>query len=486
MINPLRFSRKKLGMAWAARRRTPLTGAIRFAMLVALLVGKVLSGSLVDNAAAAENWPQFRGAESLGTADDDRLPERWSESENVAWKRPLPGRGWSSPIAWGNKIFLTTCVNTAGSEEPTKGLYFRGERPTPESIHKWIVYCLDLTTGEVLWERLAHEGVPLSSIHVKNTFASETPVTDGQRVYAYFGNLGIYCYDLDGKALWSKKFEPHQTRNGWGTAASPVVSNGRVFIVDDNEEASFIVALDAATGSELWRESRDEKTNWATPYVWKNDLREELITAGTNKIRSYDLDGKLLWELGGMSSITIPTPFAGFGMLYLSSGYVMDKQKPIYAVRPGASGDISLTEAAPSNPSIAWHVADGGPYNTSPLLYGDYLYVLLDRGMLSCYDAHTGEAKYEKQRLPEGRAFTASPWAYRGKVFSINEFGVTFVVEAGPEFKLLYTNELASEPMCMSTPAMVGDRLLLRTASELVCFQAGARLAEPATSEPAQ
>jgi outer membrane protein assembly factor BamB len=289
-----------------------------------------------------------------------------------------------------------------------------------------------------------------------------------------------------GLVLPRKQFEPHKTRNGWGTAASPIVAQGRVYIVDDNEDASFVVALDAATGNKVWRETRDEKTNWATPYLWQNDLRTELVTAGTNKIRSYDLDGKLLWELGGMSSIAIPTPFSGFGLLYVSSGYVMDKKKPIYAVRPGAGGDISLTEAAPSNPHIAWHVADGGPYNTSPLLYGDYLYVLLDRGMLSCYDAHTGEAKYEKQRLPNGRAFTASPWAYRGKIFAISEFGSTFVVEAGPEFKVLYNNDLAGEPMCMSTPAMAGDRLLLRTATELYCLREGAVLSEPAAPSEAQ
>ncbi|MGD9648225.1 MAG: PQQ-binding-like beta-propeller repeat protein, partial [Pirellulales bacterium] len=281
------------------------------------------------------------------------------------------------------------------------------------------------------------------------------------------------------------KFDPQQTRIGGGPAASPIVAHDRVFIVDDNDDDSFVVALDAATGDEVWREARDEKSNWATPYVWENERRTELVTAGTNKIRSYDLDGQLLWELGGMSTIAIPTPFSAFGLLYVSSGYVMDKKKPIYAIRPGASGDISLTEEAPSNPAIAWFVADGGPYNTSPLLYGDYLYVLLDRGMLSCYDAHTGEAKYEKQRLPNGRAFTASPWAYRGKIFALNEYGSTFVVEAGPEFKVLYNNDLASEPMCMSTPAMAGDRLLLRTATELYCLKEGSHLpAAPAEGEP--
>ena len=234
-----------------------------------------LALSIASEGATPENeWPQFRGPGALGTADGANLPDRWSTTDNVLWKQAIPGRGWSSPIVWGDKIFVTTCVNTGESEKPTKGLYFGGNRPKPpETPHQWKVYCLNTASGSVVWEKTVHEGVPAQSLHVKNSYASETPVTDGERVYAYFGNLGVWCFDLEGREVWSKRFEPHATRFGWGTAASPVLYEGKLYIVDDNDEKSFIVAFDAKTGEEAWRTDRDEKSNWATPYVWKNDQR---------------------------------------------------------------------------------------------------------------------------------------------------------------------------------------------------------------------
>lgn len=421
---------------------------------------------------AQDNWPQFRGPESLGTTGSGSLPERWSASENIAWKVDLPGRGWSSPIVWGNKIFLTTVLNLGEAEQPKKGLYFGGERPKPpESQHEWKVLCLDLATGKILWERTAHQGVPTTPTHLKNSYASETPVTDGQRVYAYFGNVGVFCYDLDGKPLWSKKIEPHKMRYGWGTASSPVVYQDRLFVVNDNDEDSYLLALDAASGDELFRVARDEKSNWSTPYVWKNSQRTELVTTGTQRNRSYDLDGKLLWELSGMSSITIATPYSKDDLLYISSGYVMDKLKPIYAIRPGAAGDITLGDEETSNKSIAWVNKTAGPYNPSSVLLGDIIYVLYDQGFFATYDSKTGKEIYGKQRIPEGKAFTSSPWTSSDKIFCLNEDGVTFVIAAGREFNILHTNTLADDDMAMATPALVGDRVLLRTAGRLYCIQ---------------
>lgn len=420
---------------------------------------------------SADNWPQFRGPGSLGTAENQQLPLHWSASENIAWRTTVAGRGWSSPVVWGDRVFLTSVVNDADTEAAKPGLYFGGERPEPpESKHLWKVICFDLKSGQQLWEQTAHEGTPQTGRHIKNSYASETPATDGERIYAYFGNQGVYCYTLDGKPVWGKALPSHKTRNEWGTAASPIVYDGRLFLVNDNDDESYIVALDAKTGDELWRQPRDEKTNWATPFIWKTPDRVELVTAGTNKVRSYDLDGKLLWELGGMSSIAIPTPFAHDGLLYLASGYIMDKQKPVFAIKPGATGDITPKEGETSGEYIAWFQQAAGPYNPSPVLYKDKLYVLLDRGMLACYDAKTGEVEYEKQRIPGGRAFTASPWAYRDKIFCLNEFGTTFVIQAGPKFELLYTNELGEDVMCMASPAIVGDRLLIRTDKELLCI----------------
>ena len=242
----------------------------------------------------------------------------------------------------------------------------------------------------------------------------------------------------------------------------------RLFIINDNDEQSYLVALDAATGERLWRVDRDEGSNWSTPYVWKNDLRTELVTTGSGGVRSYDLDGRLLWQLSGMSSITIPTPFSGHGLLYVTSGFVLDDHRPVYAIRPGASGDISLTEGKSTNSHIVWSDPKAGPYNPSPILYGDYFYVLLDRGFLTCHDAKTGEQKYKVRIAKEiggFGGFTASPWAYDGKLFCLNEDGETFVVQAGPEYKLLGMNTL--DGMCMATPGLAHKSLFVRTLTKL-------------------
>lgn len=423
------------------------------------------------------NWTQFRGP-SAGVVEGAALPDKWSTSDNVAWVTPVPGRGWASPIVWGDRIFLTSVVSDGKPEPPKKGLYFGGNQyKAPKEKHRWVVLAVDGKTGKLLWEKSAHEAVPSTAVHIKNTYASETPVTDGERLYAYFGNVGVFCYDLDGKELWSQKYKSYKTRFSWGTAASPVLHKDRLYIVNDNDENSFLVALDKRTGKEVWRVERDEKSNWATPYVWENELRTEIVTPGTGKVRSYDLDGKLLWEFQGMSSIAIPTPFAKHGLLYISSGYVLDPVRPLYAIRPGAKGDISLKKGETSNQSIAWHHRQGGPYNPTPIVYGDFLYVLYDRGFLACYDAKTGKQVYEQQRLsPEATAFTASPWACDGKIFCLSEDGDTFVVQAGPQFKLLGKNSL--DEMCMATPAVLGDSLIVRTLTKLYRIEKGAKLTQ--------
>ena len=423
-------------------------------------------------ATTVANWPQFRGPGSMGVADNPNLPDRWGTNENVAWKVEVPGRGWSSPIVWGDRVFVTTVVSDVEMEAPKKGLYLGGERPEiPQTPHRWLILCFDLLSGRELWRQEAHRGPPPNSLHVKNTYASETPVTDGERVYASFGNVGLFCYDLEGKKVWSTNWPAVKTRHGWGSAGSPVLHDGRLFLVNDNDEESFAVALDAKTGHQLWRVKRDERSNWATPYIWSNEKRTELITSGTKKIRSYDLDGKLLWELGGMSSIVIPTPFSKFGLLYVCSGYVGDKLRPVFAIKPGASGDISLQPGETNNEFIAWQQPTAGPYNPSPLIYNDYFYVLFDFGFLSCRDARTGRQIYDKQRIrPEGNtSFTASPWAANGRIFALSEDGDTFVFQAGSEYRLLHKNSL--DEMCMATPAITGDRLLIRTLTKLYCIR---------------
>jgi len=421
----------------------------------------------VSTSLGGANWPGFRGP-SCGVVEDEVLPVSWSTTENVAWKIDVVGRAWSSPVVWGDKIFLSTVASEGHVEEAKKGLYFGGNRNKPSSAtHHWIVYCYDWATGKTLWQKTVHTGKPAQPVHIKNTYASETPVTDGQRVYFYFGNLGVFCFDLEGQELWQKRLAPAKMRYNWGPAASPVLHGDRLFIINDNEEQSYLLALDTKTGDEVFRVPRDEKSNWVTPYIWQNAERTELVTSGTGSVRSYDLKGQLLWKLGGMSVIAIPTPVEGNGLLYLCSGYVGDrKNRPIYAIKTGASGDITPEDEKDLGRYIAWYHKFGGPYNPSPIAYGDYLYVLYDRGTVSCYDGRTGNVVYEKQQLAkDARAFTVSPWANDGKLFFLSEDGDTFVVQAGPEFKVLSRNAL--NEMCMATPAPLRGSIIIRTLSKL-------------------
>jgi outer membrane protein assembly factor BamB len=414
--------------------------------------------------AAPGDWPQFRGLRA-GVADDHAaLPDTWSRSENVVWRTPVAGTGWSSPIVTGDHIFVTSVISADQLEPPKPGLYFGGERPAPTAEHRWMVSAIDFNTGRLRWEREVHRSIPGSPRHLKNSYASETPVTDGERVYSYFGNVGLFVFDLNGKPVWSKTFDTVPMRNGWGAAASPVLHRGRVYLVNDNDTASFIVALDAQSGREVWRTARDERSNWATPFIWEHAGGTEIVTSGTDRVRAYDLEGRLRWQLKGMSSIAIPTPFAAHDLLFVSSGYVGDSVRPMYAIRPGASADISLAPGQTSNSHIAWSHPQLGAYNPTPIVYGDLLYTLLDRGFLLAHDARTGKEIYGRQRLAtDASGFTASPWAYNGKIFAASEDGDTFVIQAGPSYKLIGRNALGE--MIMASPAVSRGSLVMRTAS---------------------
>jgi outer membrane protein assembly factor BamB len=444
------------------------------------IAATLLAGlNAIAAAAAEDNWPQFLGPGARAVSANASLPDRWSAAENVEWKQEIPGRGWSSPVAWGNRVFLTTVVEEGKEggkkEKPQSGFFMGGKGPGSGNAKcQWKVFCLDLLSGKVLWERTVHEGTPPGPTHAKNSYASETPVTDGERVYAYFGNVGVFCFDFSGMPVWSEKIEPHAMKMGWGTAISPVLDGDRLYIVNDNEESSYLLALNKLTGKKVWRVDRDEKSNWSTPLVWKNEKRTEIVTAGSGKVRSYDLAGKVLWSFVGMSRITVATPYADGGLLYVTSGFTMDPHRPMYAIRPGASGDITLADDKTSNGSIAWNRPVGAPYIPTTLVYDGRLYVLLDRGMMSAYDAKSGKPLYEQKRIPEGKHFTSSPWADNGRVFCVNEEGVTFVVRAGDKFELLRKNPLADDDSCLATPAMIGDRLLIRTLSRIYCIRKSA------------
>lgn len=430
------------------------------------------------------NWPQFRGPESRGVQVNSnvQLPETWGVDENIEWSRDVPGLGWSSPVVWGSKVFLTTVVSEGQIEAPQKGLYFGGERPEPsKDLHVWKTLCYELETGKLLWETQLKKGAPASPRHVKNTYASETPVTDGKHLFVYFGHSGLFALDLEGAVQWSKVWEPYKMRLGWGTSSSPVEHGDRVFILNDNETDSFLAAYDKATGDEIFRVKRDEPSGFSTPFIWKHSKGVEIVTTGVNRTRSYDLDGKLLWEYPGMSSIVIPTPFAVGDTLYVCAGYVGDRRKsgqplkPVYAIQAGARGDLALEPEATSGDGVLWMTENASSYNPTPVVYEDRFYTLWDFGFLSCLNASTGAEVYDKQRIrPNGVAgFTASPWVANGKIFCLSEDGDTYVFKAGDEFELLRVNSL--EELCMATPALVGDRLVVRTQSRLISIKDASR-----------
>ncbi len=427
-----------------------------------------LAGTPLALRAAAGDWPAFRGPDSTGVPGTETgLPTSWSATENVAWKAPIGGSGWSCPITAGGRVFLTSAQAASLSNVP-KGGFYEGavESPKAEDEVSWNVHCLDLASGKELWRTEVHRAIPVVGRHRKNSYASETAVTDGEHLYAHIGDLGTWCLDLEGKIVWTREWEPVRTRWGYGTGSSPAVHGNRLYITNDHEGQSYLVALDKATGKEIWKADRDEPTTWSTPYVWEHEDRTEIVTVGRNNVRSYDLDGKVLWQLSKLSSLAIPTPFATGGLLYISSGYMNSDHRPIYAVRPGASGDITLPEGVTTNDHIVWSVPHGGPYHPSGLVYRGLYYTLFDRGFLTCHNARTGEEVYGKQRISRDTVnFTASPWAYDGKLFCLDEAGTTWVVEAGSTYKLLGSNAL--DEMCMATPAIASDGLLIRTYANL-------------------
>jgi outer membrane protein assembly factor BamB len=425
---------------------------------------------------ADDTWPQFRGAQAGVAADDPSLPDVWGPSQNIVWKIDVPGRSWSSPVVWGDHVFITSAINTVETEKllPTSAYVSRSnggtmtfrDIATPSAPHRWMVYDIDFRSGKTRWEHEVARAVPTQPRHLKNSYASETPVTDGERLYAYFGNVGLFAFDMNGKLLWSRPMEALKVRSGFGPASSPVVAGNRVFILSDNDEQSFIAAFDARTGAEVWRVNRKEGSNWTSPYVWKNDRRTEIVTAGSDRVRSYDVDGKLLWELAGMASFDVPTPFAANGLLYVTSGYPADKLRPAYAIRPGASGDISLKPDQTTNDYIVWSQPTLGPFHPSTLVYGGCYYTLLDRGILTCNDPENGREIYPKQRVSaDATGFTASPWAYNGKVFLMSEDGDTYVIQAGAEYKLLRKNSL--DEMTLASPAVANGSVIIRTATKL-------------------
>lgn len=468
-----------------------------------LIAGLCLASVTALTAASASdaNWPQWRGPLANGIAPAGNPPTTWSETENVKWKTKIPGKGFSSPIVWGNQIFLQTAIATGKKIEPPPaekkeariyspqvfgqaqnpgntpppgegqrrrrgpggpgggGGFGRGEKPT--EVHQFVLLSVDRTTGKVQWEKTVGEEVPHEGHHRDHTYASHSPVTDGQHIYGWFGSRGLHCFDLKGDLKWKKEFGQIRSANGFGEGNSPALHGNTLVVNWDHEGDDFIVALDKTTGKELWRNSRDERTTWTTPLIVEHDGKAQVVVAATQRIRSYDLaTGKQIWECGGMTGNVIPTPVTDFGMLYAISGF---RGASLLAIKLGKSGDLTDTDA------IAWKHTKATPYVPSPLLYGDKIYFYSgNNAILSCLNAKSGEAHYTEQRLEGLSGIYASPVGASGRIYLAGRNGTSVVLKQSDKFETLATNKL--DEKFDASPAIVGNELFLRGHDYLYCI----------------
>lgn len=409
----------------------------------------------------AEVWPAFRGVDASGVADAQNLPLTWNveTGANIRWKAAVPGLAHSSPIVWNGRVFVTSAVSSRADATFTPGLYGEGTASDDRSIHRWIVMALDAKTGRPVWQQVAHEGEPREKRHIKSTYASATPVTDGRVVIAFFGSQGLHAFSFDGTPLWKKDLGHLDVgafdipSYEWGTASSPALHDGRVIVQVDTSQDDYLLALDAMTGRELWRTAREELPSWGTPAIVRAAGRTEVVTNSSNFVYGYDFaTGRELWRLGGSSQITAPTPIFAPDAIIVASG--RRPTAPILAIKPGAAGNITGTA------SVLWQKTQRGPYMPTPVIYGDQLYVLGNAGVFDSYDYRTGAEIYRSRLLHKGSGFSASPVVSDGRLYASSEDGDIFVVKTGPAFEVLAQNAMG-EPI-MATPAIAGQTMFVR------------------------
>lgn len=413
-----------------------------------------------------QQWPSFRGPFSLGYVENSKPAVTWNveTGEHVKWKTPIPGLGHSSPIVWDNFVFVTTAVNTAADASLKVGLYGDVDEANDSVVHEFKVYCLDKNSGKILWERMAHKGIPKSKRHTKASQANCTPATDGKYLVVHFGSEGLFCYDLKGNLVWWK--DMGLINPGffavpgieWGYSSSPIIYKNRIIVLCDIPKNPYLASLDLATGNEIWRTSREgEVETYGTPAVFEKDGKVQIVVNGFKHAGGYDFEtGKEIWRIADNGDIPIPTPVIVNDLIYLNSSH--GKFSPILAVKTSAVGDITLAPDSTKNRHILWSIKRGGAYMQTPLVYNELLYNLQINGQLMCFDAKTGELKY-KDSLKD--SFSASGVAADGKLYFSSEDGNIFVVQAGPEFKLLAKNPM--KDVCMATPAISGNTLYFRT-----------------------
>jgi outer membrane protein assembly factor BamB len=415
------------------------------------------------------NWPQFRGPDYNQHTSEKELPLEWSNDQNLNWQYDLSGRGWSSPIVWGNKVFFTNAVLEDPSILPTARAGRRQDNPF-DAVYNFEVICLDLDSGEEIWKKVSYHGKPRYKTHRDNTYAPETMVTDGKNVYAYFGMTGLYCYDMNGNLVWEKDLGNYPMQSNWGTSSSPLLYKNVLYMQIDNEENSFLAALDSKTGEEIWRVNRNEKSNWGTPIIWKNSVQTELVVQG-KRTRSYNPEnGKLLWEMdmGGGRNITSPT--TDFDMLVVGNEKRRSGGGILFGVKAGASGDISLKEGETSNEWVAWSVPESGIAMASPLIYEGLIYIVdRNRGQISCYELASGEVVYPGTKMEGAKAFWASPWLFDEKIYCLDDKGTTHVIQAGRTFEELGKNKL--NDIFWSSTAIAKNSYIFRGEKAIYCIR---------------
>ncbi|MEO8680259.1 MAG: PQQ-binding-like beta-propeller repeat protein [Vicinamibacterales bacterium] len=430
------------------------------------------AGVLPPASAKGGAWPSFRGPEAAGVAEGQQLPDQWNPAtgENVLWRTPIPGLAHSSPIVWGDLIFVTSAISSKPNATFKPGLYGDGDASDDRSVHRWMLYAVDKRTGKIRWERTAAQGEPLNKRHIKSTYASASPATDGRVVVAWFGSQGIYAYDMNGSLRW--KVDLGRVDMGaydipsyeWGPASSPIIWNGLVIIQCDTQADSFLLALDAGTGETAWKTDRDELPSWGTPTIVTTASGPELVTNASRFIRGYDpKTGRELWKLGGSSQLTAPTPIFAAGLHIVASGRA--PERPIFAVKPGSRGDLTLPKNQGESAQVVWSKTGRGSYMPTPLAYRGILYVLANNGVFDAYDIATGKEIY-RQRLPQiGSGFSASPVAADGKIYLSSEDGDMPVIEAGRTFKLIASSTMGET--LMATPALSEGVMYVKGASTL-------------------
>jgi outer membrane protein assembly factor BamB len=459
--------------AWLPRGQTPQVSERKI-----VRTGAEPAPKLPPAAPGKGSWPSFRGPNASGVADGQNLPDRWNgkTGENILWRTPIPGLAHSSPVVWGGRLFVTSAISGRPNATFKPGLYGDGDASDDRSRHKWMLYAIDQRTGKIVWERVAFEGEPRNKRHIKSTYASATPATDGRVVVAWFGSQGVHAYDVNGNPLW--RVDLGRLDMGaydipsyeWGPASSPIIWNGLVLLQCDTQADSFVLALDATTGKTVWKTARQELPSWGTPTVIATGDRDELVTNASNYIRGYDArTGEELWRLGGSSKITAPTPIFANGLIIVASG--RRPERPVFAVRAGARGDLTLEKEKTSSAGIAWSKTGRGSYMPTPLAYGGILYSLNNDGVFDAYEVATGREVYRQRLEPVGSGFSASPVAADGRLYLSNEDGEMLVVAAGREFRLMSTNPIGE--LLMATPAISDGVMYVRSASTLFAIGKG-------------